>query len=87
MILIVEDEPVSRRALRSLLSASGYDAQAVGSAEEALRLITDGQVPEVALIDLNLPGMNGMDLISYLEQAYPDVRAVLITAASPETLQ
>src|SRR5689334_18545612 len=63
-VLIVEDERVARRALANLLAASGYVAQAAGSAEEALGLLNlKGQPPKVILVDLNLPGMNGLDFI------------------------
>lgn len=86
MILIVEDEPLSRRALWSLLSTSGFEAVAVSSAEEAVRLLDNGQVPEVALVDLNLPGMSGMEFIRRLGRSHPGVRPVLVTAASPENL-
>ena len=87
-VLIVEDEQVARRALRALLAASGYCAKATGSAEEALSLLqTQGQpAPRVALVDLNLPGMNGIDFIGRLEQMNPHVRAVLMTGAGDEAL-
>src|ERR1700746_166858 len=85
-VWIIEDEAVSRRALGILLQISGYSAKTVASAEEALQLVSQtGQVPEVALVDLDLPGMNGLDLIDELEKANPDLKPVLITAASPDT--
>ena len=87
MILIVEDEAVARRALRTLLSASGFLTAAVGSAEEALNLVSQGCIPDIALVDLNLPGMNGIELINCLEEAHPGMRMLLVTAALPEYLQ
>ena len=87
-VLIVEDEQVARRALGALLAANGYRAKAAGSAEEALSLLqTRGQpAPVVALVDLNLPGMNGLGFIGRLEQMNPSVRAVLMTGAGDDTL-
>ena len=86
-VLIVEDEHVARRALGSLLKASGYCTSAAGSAEEALRLLEDQPTPpRVALVDLNLPGMNGIDFIGRLEQLAPSVHAVLMTGAGDEPL-
>ena len=85
-VLIVEDERVSRRALSALLSASGYVPEAVGSGEEALQLLPNAPVPRIALIDLDLPGMNGLDLIGRLEQMDPSVFKVLITAAGGDAL-
>ena len=87
MILIVEDERISRKALASLLTASGYATAAVESAEEALDFVRHGHVPQVALVDLDLPGMNGLDLIQRLEKANPKLLPVLITAANRERVE
>jgi DNA-binding NtrC family response regulator len=88
-VLIVEDERVARRALKTLLAASGFETAAAESAEEALRIL-EGQAshsnPLVALVDLNLPGMNGLDFISRLERIDPEAVPVLMTAASDEVL-
>ena len=85
-IMIVEDDPVTRRVLALLLSGCGYPTEAAASAEEALDLVRDGHVPEVALVDLDLPGMNGLEFISRLEQVKPDTFMVLLTASSLEKL-
>jgi CheY-like chemotaxis protein len=86
-VLIVEDEHVARRALSMLLASSGYVIRAVGSAEEALRILEGEESaipPQVALVDLHLPGMNGLDFISRLEQMEPAILPVLITAAGED---
>ena len=85
-VLIVEDERTSRTALSRLLAQSGYDNQAVASGEDALRLIRRSGVPRVALVDLNLPGMSGLDLIEKLSRIDPSVQIVLTTAAAGEPL-
>jgi DNA-binding NtrC family response regulator len=88
-VLIVEDERVARRALATLLAASGFQTAAAASAEEALRLLEDLEdrgERRVALVDLNLPGMNGIDFITRLERMDPSVYPVLMTAASDEVL-
>jgi two-component system response regulator FlrC len=86
VVLIVEDECVSRKALATLLASSGYEAEAVESAEEALQVVNLGPPPEIALIDLDLPGMNGMELISQLKRERPSVKSILITAVDRERL-
>jgi CheY-like chemotaxis protein len=86
-VLIVEDERVSRRALTSLLAASGYQPQPCESAEEALEQVCHGKDPDIALIDIDLPGMNGLDLIARLESLRPGVMAVLMTAADGERIE
>jgi two-component system response regulator RegA len=79
-VLIVEDERVARRALASLLDACGYQPQPCESAEEALREVDRGTDPKYALVDIDLPGMNGLDLISHLEQMRPHTVSILMTA-------
>lgn len=62
-ILIIEDETVLRMMLQRLLTTQGYDilvADRYHSAEEA---ITTGQTADLVLMDLNLPGGSGFDLI------------------------
>ena len=83
-VLIVEDERVSRRALASLLDRSGFQPHPHESAEEALRDIEQGCDADFALVDLDLPGMSGLDLISRLEQKKPGMVSILMTAASGE---
>jgi two-component system, response regulator RegA len=85
-VLIVEDERVSRRALAYLLSQSGYRTAAYESAEEVLEEFADSAVPQVALIDVDLPGMSGLDLVDRLEKLRPGLFAVLITAAGGERI-
>ncbi len=86
-VLIVEDERVARRAMATLLSSCGYATAVAGSAEEALGLLgRTGAMPDVALVDLDLPGMNGLDLIAQLEKLDPSVFLVLVTSAGGEAL-
>ena len=83
-ILIVEDEFFARNALATLLAGFGYSPRAFESAESALERIDQDEHLEVALVDLDLPGMNGAEFISRLTTQQPWVFAVLITAASPD---
>lgn len=86
-VLIVEDERVSRRALAALMAASGYTTEAAASAEEALAAVRgEGVHPDIALVDLDLPGMNGLELIRQLTRLEPGLFPVLITAANGENL-
>jgi two-component system, response regulator PdtaR len=86
-VLIVEDERVSRRALALLLSACGYHTMAVGSAEEAIRLMRSDDPPDIALVDVDLPGMSGLELAERLEDVTPTIFTVLITAAEGDRIR
>jgi len=67
MILIVEDDPLSRRALQSLMAANGYPCRAVPCAEDALKALRGPEQPEMVLIDIDLPGMSGLQLLRQLQ--------------------
>ncbi len=86
LVLLIEDERVSRKALARLLAESGYTTEAVGSAEEAMAVLAIGLHPSIALVDLDLPGMSGADLLGYMAKYAPEVRSVLVTAACEERL-
>jgi CheY-like chemotaxis protein len=85
-VMIVEDDQTSRRALGLLLSTCGYRPQAFRSAEEALATVGKTALPPVALIDLDLPGISGLDLIARLEALAPSVYPILITATDEDSL-
>ena len=85
-LIIVEDEPVSRRALMSLVAAHGFSAQAFPTAEAALTAVATDGVPNVVLVDLNLPGINGVEFIRRIGAVSATVLPVLITAAGTDVL-
>ena len=86
-LLIVEDESIARRALAILLGASGYVANAVESAEKALETVEDVGVPTLALVDVDLPGMSGLELVAELERIRPDLMTVLVSATDGERIR
>jgi CheY-like chemotaxis protein len=78
-ILIVEDSTEVRVIYREALSALGYTVTEAGNAEEALRTTVDA-APDVALIDIHLPGMNGYRLAQALKaQARSAMRLVMLS--------
>ncbi len=68
-ILVVDDERNIRRTLDLVLRGEGYQVVEAPSAEAALQLLERGQAPvELAILDLMLPGMNGLDLLERIRQ-------------------
>jgi two-component system, NtrC family, nitrogen regulation response regulator NtrX len=68
-ILVVDDERNIRRTLGLVLSGEGYRVAEAESAEQALTLLESGQTPvDLAIIDIMLPGMSGLDLLARLRQ-------------------
>jgi DNA-binding NtrC family response regulator len=77
-ILIVEDEKVVADTLGQILSASGYEIRVVYSAEDAIALIATWS-PNVAILDVMLPKMNGIELALVLKENLPDCHALLFS--------
>jgi DNA-binding NtrC family response regulator len=77
-ILIVEDEKVIADTLGQILANQGYAIQTVASAEDALELLSDWQ-PDVAILDVILPKMNGIDLAILLKKQLPDCQSLLFS--------
>jgi len=83
-ILVIEDDPTDRKLFSVVLGTGGHRVLEQASAEAALENVKAGR-PEVILLDLNLPGMNGLALARQLK-ADPDTRAIPLVAvtAAPE---
>ncbi|WP_162601467.1 response regulator [Occallatibacter savannae] len=77
-ILIVEDEQVVADTLGQILATSGYQIRVVYSAEDALPLLTTWR-PEVAILDVMLPKMNGIELALVLKENFPECHALLFS--------
>jgi CheY-like chemotaxis protein len=77
-ILIVDDNPANLKLARVMLSAEGYEVRVAVDAEEALALL-DGFRPRLILMDLQLPGMDGLTLTRRLKDD-PATRDVVILA-------
>src|SRR6201987_2470232 len=82
-ILIVEDEDNARKGYEQLLQKWGYDVLGVGTAEDALAKF-GGFQPDALIADVELPGMNGLDLLKQLGPELTDVPTVIITGKGSE---
>jgi len=84
-VFIAEDHGVLREGLRSLLNASG-EFKVVGEAEdgaEAIRRITACN-PDLVLLDLSMPKMDGISVIKDLKKRYPDIKILVLTMFKTE---
>ena len=77
-VLIVEDEQRLRDLLLRSLINWGFEASAARSAEEAMRA-SESRPPDIVLLDLNLPGMDGMEFFTSLRRKRPDVQGIVLT--------
>ncbi len=78
-ILIVDDDPGIRDACFQALSREGYEVELAGSAEEARKLISDYEF-DVILLDLKLPGVEGLELLREIREEDPQAQIIVITA-------
>jgi two-component system sensor histidine kinase/response regulator len=81
-ILVVDDQPANLRAVSALLSRHGYDVRTACTGEEALAMASEA-VPDLLLLDMMMPGMDGFDLLLRV-QAHPAlsaIPAIFLTAA------
>jgi len=78
-ILVIDDEPVVREALRRLLSLDGYDVAVAVSGDDALGCIPR-QGFDVIVSDIRMPGLDGLQLLERLRAVNPRVGVILVTA-------
>ncbi len=77
-ILLVDDDEVLRERLAQAIRARGYEVRTAGSAEEAMREAAKDS-PEMAVLDLRMPGVNGLDLLKELRKQDPATRVLMLT--------
>ncbi len=77
-ILLVDDDEVLRERLAQAMRDRGYEVRTAGSGEEALREAARDS-PEMAVLDLKMPGMNGIELLRGLRQHDPATRVLMLT--------
>lgn len=80
-VMIVDDQVILSEGIRSVL-ASSDELDVIGTAtdgREALDLMAQGSVPDVALLDIRMPNMNGVVTTGEIKKRYPDVKVLILT--------
>jgi two-component system nitrogen regulation response regulator NtrX len=77
-ILIVDDEESIRQTLGGILADEGYEVLTAGSGEDALKIIEE-ELPNLVLLDIWLPGMDGIEVLKVIRSNYPQIRVVMIS--------
>ncbi len=78
-ILIIDDEPGVCWALAELAKSMGFEAQTASDAADGMSKLADGSA-DVVVLDIQLPGFSGLDVLPAIKADYPDVPVVVITA-------
>src|SRR5690349_16834088 len=79
-LLVVDDEPAVRDALRRALTLEGYDVEAVPSGDDALARIDSAGEPDAVVLDLLMPGLDGLDVCRRLRRSGSSVPVLMLTA-------
>jgi CheY-like chemotaxis protein len=77
-ILIVDDEPQVAEVLARSLAREGHSAKIANSGEEALQLLGRSE-PDALFLDVSMPGMNGLDVLTQVKRLRPSLPVVVIT--------
>jgi CheY-like chemotaxis protein/two-component sensor histidine kinase len=77
--LLVDDEALVRMSTADMLMDQGYEVVEAQSAEEALRLVNEGLVPDLVVTDHLMPGLSGLDLARDLRSRWPDLPVLIVS--------
>ncbi|HUK23139.1 MAG TPA: sigma-54 dependent transcriptional regulator [Terriglobales bacterium] len=81
-ILLVDDEPGMLRYIRTLLEVDDYKVETASTGEEALQRVQKGLQPDLVLLDVLMPGIDGLQTLEQLRQARPGVKVVMLSCVS-----
>jgi two-component system, OmpR family, KDP operon response regulator KdpE len=82
-VLVADDEPAIRRVVGALLSARGYAVDDARSGEEAVMAIR-ARSADFVLLDINMPGMGGIEACRRIRSSFPDIGILMITVRDSE---
>lgn len=83
-VMLVDDHPLVRNGIASLLNAAGHEVVAeVGSGQEAIEALIDA-TPDLVLMDIRMPGMSGLEVTRVIKARHPDTKVVMLTVSDDE---
>jgi CheY-like chemotaxis protein len=85
-VLVVDDEVVVRRVVSDYLERMGYVVASADSGEAALEYVRENR-PPVVLLDIFMPGMNGLDILRSVKREQPRTQVLVISGFADEELE
>jgi two-component system, OmpR family, phosphate regulon response regulator PhoB len=84
-ILIVEDHPTMREAMRLVLEGEGFDIDEASDGQQALASVQEER-PDLVLLDMSIPGVSGTEVLAAVKNdpATTEVRVIVVTATGEE---
>jgi len=87
-VLVIEDCPEAQRYLRLLLELDYYHVEVASSGEEALERIDQGCIPQLVLLDMQMPGMDGLKTLQRLRALQPGLKVIICSGEDhPDTIR
>src|SRR6202166_1805118 len=81
-ILLVDDEPAMLRYIRTLLEVDDYKVETASTGEEALQRIDKGMEPDLVLLDVLMPGIDGLETLEQIRQKRPGTKVVMLSCVN-----
>ena len=78
-VAIVDDDSAFANYLRTFLSLRGYDSRTYSRGDELLASVKQGDPPDIVLLDVMMPGMNGLETLRALKAAKPELQAIMLS--------
>jgi DNA-binding NtrC family response regulator len=78
-LLVVDDDPMMLRYVRSLLQGEGYGVRTAGNGQEALREMQKAPQPSMVLLDMVMPGMDGLETLDQMRAVAPNAYVVMLS--------
>jgi len=78
-VAIVDDDSAFANYLRTFLSLRGYETRSYTRGDEMLASVKQGDPPDIVLLDVMMPGMNGLETLRALKSAKPDLQAIMLS--------
>lgn len=77
-IMLVDDEERFLQTTKKMITKSGYDALTATSGEECLKILED-ELVHVVILDVKMPGMDGVETLKHIKQRHPMVEVIMLT--------
>lgn len=78
-VMVVDDEPSMLRYLQTLLEVKSYKVETATCGEELLERLASGCAPDIVLLDMLMPGMDGLETLERVRHDYPDLKVIMLS--------